>query len=155
MNKTSNLGHLVDQGSVAILNVGDGDTKLSFDPRNPAERIRAARIVRDMLRRGYALLVEVEIDGKKTYQRATDFREDVCEYVIADLDPLAAADADVKEETHVITHTEPGTAAGAGSPTASTQQQEDPRRSGRRKIVQRSVPAEQARAVVVAPVAGG
>ncbi|MEO8391171.1 hypothetical protein [Polaromonas sp.] len=40
-----------DAGSVGILNVGDGDTKLSFDPKNPAERIRAARIVRDMIRR--------------------------------------------------------------------------------------------------------
>ena len=30
-------------GDVGILNVGAGDVKLSFDTRNPAERIRAAR----------------------------------------------------------------------------------------------------------------
>lgn len=47
-------------GSVGILNVGAGDTKLIFDKNSPADCIRAARIVKDMLRRGYALLVEVE-----------------------------------------------------------------------------------------------
>lgn len=46
-------------GQIGILNVGAGDTKISFDKNNPAERIRSARIVTDMLRRGYALLVEV------------------------------------------------------------------------------------------------
>lgn len=44
-------------GVVGILNVGCGDTKLSFDPTNQAECIRAARIVTDMIRRGYALMV--------------------------------------------------------------------------------------------------
>jgi hypothetical protein len=44
--------------TVGILNVGTGDTKLVFDKDDPAECIRAARIVADMLRRGYALLVE-------------------------------------------------------------------------------------------------
>jgi len=39
-------------GEVAILSVGEGDTKLTFDKNNPAETIRAARIVGDMLRRG-------------------------------------------------------------------------------------------------------
>lgn len=39
-------------GSVAILNVSAGDTKLTFDKSNPSETIRAARIVKDMLRRG-------------------------------------------------------------------------------------------------------
>lgn len=47
-------------GSVGILNVGTGDIRLAFDKNNPAECIRAARIVKDMLRRGFALLVEVE-----------------------------------------------------------------------------------------------
>ena len=81
-------------GTVGILNVGAGDTKLSFDPKNPAERIRAARIVRDMLRRGYALLVEV---APGEYQRATDFDEARCEYIIADFDPVTAAEADAAE----------------------------------------------------------
>ena len=133
-----------DPGSVAILNVGDGDTKLSFDPSNPAERIRAARIVRDMLRRGYALLIEVEVDGRKVFQRATDFKEDVCEYVIADFDPLQAAEADVKEAHDQQNESSP--APGKATPGGA------PKRGRPRKV---SVPAETARAVVVAPVAGG
>lgn len=132
-----------DAGSVGILNVGDGDTKLSFDPNNPAERIRAARIVRDMLRRGYALLVEVEANGKKSFARATDFREDVCEYVIADFDPITAAQADAEETDH-DDETQQGAAAPAGTPA--------PRGRGRpRKVIK----AESTRAVVVAPIAGG
>ena len=47
-------------GTVQILNVAAGDIELRFDPANMGERIRASRIVTDMLRRGYALLVETE-----------------------------------------------------------------------------------------------
>src|ERR1700677_2068082 len=75
---------------VAVLNVGAGDVKLTFDKSNPAERIRAARICKDMLRRGYSLLIEVERDGKKLFERALDFDETKCEYIIADFDPVAA-----------------------------------------------------------------
>lgn len=137
-----------DAGTVGILNVGDGDTKLSFDPNNPAERIRAARIVRDMLRRGYALLVEVDVGGEKRFMRATDFREDVCEYVIADLDPIAAAAADAEEPSHdQQDQAQQGAAPTAGAETA-------PRRRGRPPS-KRAIPAESTRAVVVARVAGG
>jgi len=85
------------QGQVGILNVGTGDTKLSFDKNNPAERIRAARIVTDMIRRGYALLVEVERNGEKAFQRVEKFDEDKCEYIIADFDPVTAAEQDAAE----------------------------------------------------------
>ena len=71
-------------GTVSILSVGTGDTKLTFDKTNPAETIRAARIVKDMLRRGYALMVEWEEGGAKKYRRATGFDETVNEYIIAD-----------------------------------------------------------------------
>lgn len=133
-------------GTVGILNVGDGDTKLSFDPKNPAERIRAARIVRDMLRRGYALLVEV---APGEFQRATEFREDVCEYVIADFDSETAAAADAQEEQqhgHESEEAREGTAAPAATAAA-------PRRG--RKPVTRAIPAASTRAVAVAPSAGG
>lgn len=72
-------------GQLGILNVGDGDTKLSFDKNNPAERERAKRIVQDMLRRGYAILVEVgkADDGEPIYRRAKDFDPETCEYIIA------------------------------------------------------------------------
>jgi hypothetical protein len=87
-------------GTVSILSCGEGHTKLSFDPDDEAERIRATRIVKDMLRRGYSLLVQVPgAEGAKpTYQRVYDFKEDTCEYIIADLDPTIAAVADQQEQ---------------------------------------------------------
>lgn len=68
---------------LGVLNVGAGDTKLSFDKDNLPERERAARIVTDMLKRGYAILVQVgEKGGKPLYQRAEGFDPDTCEYLI-------------------------------------------------------------------------
>lgn len=135
-------------GQVGILNTGEGDTKLSFDPSKPAERIRAARIVKDMIRRGYALLVEREVDGVKGFVRATDFDETACEYIIADFDPITAAEADAREENAngEQDQTQPGATPPTGSPAA-------PRPRGRpRKVV---VPAESTRAVAVARISGG
>lgn len=140
---------LANPGVMHVLNVGDGDTKLSFDPKNPAERIRAARIVRDMLRRGYALLIEVDRDGEKRLERALEFREDVCEYVIADFDPVAAADADAEEEHHAQKQGQVGAgSAPAGDPPPQ------PKRRGR-PPGRVAVKAERTRAVAVAPTAGG
>lgn len=86
-------------GSIGILNVGAGDMKLTFDRSNPAECIRAARIVKDMLRRGYALLIETgrDDDGRPAYSRVRDFDERACEYIIADFDPPCATDDDTEE----------------------------------------------------------
>lgn len=134
-------------GTVGILNVGAGDTKLSFDPANPAERIRAARMVRDMLRRGYALLVEVERDGVKKFERALDFDEAVCEYVIADFDPMVARAADQDDEhDHQPAQVESSTATGTPAPAA-------PSKRGRPANLK--VPAESTRAVAVARISGG
>jgi hypothetical protein len=137
-------------GTVGILNVGAGDTKLSFDPSNPAERIRAARIVKDMIRRGYALLIEIEVNGIKKFTRALDFNEDVCEYVIADFDPLLARQSDNIEDN--ISAKEPAEAqadAAQGSAAADA-----PKRRGR-PPGKRAVKAEGVRAVAVARSAGG
>lgn len=71
----------------SILNVGEGDLTFSFDKSNPAERVRAARIVRHMLRSGYALMIDVKGDG--VLQRALDFDENTCEYIIADFDDIS------------------------------------------------------------------
>lgn len=73
-------------GEVAILNVGYGDTKLSFDKSNPAECARARRIVGDMLKRGYAILVAVGKDkksGEPLYRRAHGFDAETDEYIVA------------------------------------------------------------------------
>jgi len=69
--------------NIGILNVGCGDIKISFDPKNTAECIRAARIVKDMMKRGYVLLVEV---SKGKYQRVLEFDDKKYEYIIADFE---------------------------------------------------------------------
>jgi len=132
-------------GTVGILNVGAGDVKLVFDNSNPAECIRAARIVTDMLRRGYALLVEVEVDGVKKFRRALDFNAATCEYIIADFDPVEAGRADRKEgeREKETAKTAPSDPAGAATPARGR----EPRRRG--------VPASSTRAVAIARSAGG
>lgn len=113
-------------GELGILNVGAGDTKLSFDPANPAECERAAAVVMDMLRRGYAILVQVgERDGKPLYIRAESFDPATCEYLIVGPDT---------EPEAVISQ-------------AAT---ETKRRRGRRRIH-----ANRTHGVAVAPISGG
>ena len=132
-------------GTLSILNVGAGDTKLSFDKSNPAECIRAGRIVTDMLRRGYALLVEVERDGAKAYERVQAFDPETSEYIIADFDPLVATPAPTTESSNDGSETQAPeeSAAPAAEPTK--------RKRGR----PRRIPAEGASAVAVARSAGG
>lgn len=132
-------------GTVAILNVSTGDTKLSFDKNNPAERIRAARIVTDMIRRGYALLVEVERNGVKGYQRVERFDEEACEYIIADFDPLAAQQAD-QEESEASNEEQAQTAEQAAPAAAPIRRGRPPKKA---------IPAESAKAVAVPRRAGG
>ena len=126
-------------GSVGILNVGAGDTKLVFDPDNPQDCIRAARIVADMLRRGYALLVDTGRkgkDGKPIFKRAKAFDEKTYEYIIADFDGAAAEKADSDEQA---AKTRDGAPAKQSAPT---------RREKR-------IPASGVSAVAVARTAGG
>jgi hypothetical protein len=62
-------------GSIGILNVGAGDTKLVFDKSNPAETAKSAAIV---------LLIEVGNNEKgPIYQRAHDFDAETAEYIVA------------------------------------------------------------------------
>lgn len=136
-------------GEIGILSVGAGDTKLSFDKTNPAECIRAARIVRDMLRRGYALLIATghTEDGKPSYQRALDFDDKTYEYIIADFDPMIAAKAD---ETEV-----PNEQAieGQADPAGEAATPPGPKRRGRPPS--KRVAASSTRAVAVARTSGG
>ena len=115
-------------GEIGILNVGAGDTKLSFDPKKPAERERAAKVVEDMLKRGYAILVQVGTrKGKPLYQRAEAFDPKTCEYIIVG----APEDAEIEDP--------------APSKPA-------PRPRGRPR---KRLPAETTRATAVARSAGG
>lgn len=125
-------------GEMGILNVGAGDTKIVFDPANPQDMIRAARIVKDMLRRGYALLVLVQADPP-TYRRATDFDEATCEYIIADFDPIIAKEHDNEEATQQQ----------EAEAVSADQPQTKPGTKNRR------IPAASTKSVAVARTAGG
>lgn len=151
-------------GDIAILNVGAGDNKLVFDPSDAAGMIRAARIVKDMLRRGYALLVETGKgdDGKPVYQRATDFDEKTCEYIIADFDPVAAEKADEEEarrdEQSGQTTGEESAGATAGATGEPERLSPAPRAMGARrgpKPGSRRLAAVGTNSVAVARTAGG
>lgn len=123
--------------SLSVLNVGAGDTKLSFDKDKPAERERAARIVTEMLRMGYAILVQVgEKDGRPLFQSASAFDPDTCEYIVAGLP---------EEEEREIAAQIRGDEAVVPAPTPAPKQ-----RAARRRL-----PAAKTRAVAVARSAGG
>lgn len=139
-------------GTVSILNVGHGDTKLTFDKDNAAECIRAARIVKDMLRRGYALLVEVEQpDGTKKFQRAYDFIEGTCEYIIADMNVYVPSE---QEATPDDNSSDDGIATELAASAASEAAATRPQPRGR-KVRTKRVGASGTRAVAVARSAGG
>lgn len=71
-------------GTVGILNVGAGDTKLVFDNSDPDEVAKSSAIVKDMIRRGFVLLIEVGRNEKgPIYQRAHDFDAETAEYIVA------------------------------------------------------------------------
>lgn len=82
-------------GSLSALNVAGGDVKITFDKDNLPDQIRAARIIKDMLARGYALIIEV--DG--AYQRVKEFDEKHNEYIIADFESTKPEIADAEIET--------------------------------------------------------
>ena len=142
-------------GTISILNVGDGDLKVTFDKSNPAETIRARRIVKDMLRRGYALLVEVERNGEKAFERALDFDEKTDSYIVADFDPEIALNADRQDAYETELHRK-DPSHGEGQPIqAGIQDVQEEVSKGRGKRKTKSVPASGTRAVGVARSAGG
>ena len=78
-------------GYLEILNVGAGDMKITFDKEDPAELIRAKRIIQDMLRRGFALLVK----QGDAWTRVERFDAATGEYLIADYAPEEAVQTPV------------------------------------------------------------
>jgi hypothetical protein len=74
-------------GQLEVLSVGQGHIRIKFDKDDAVEFQRARRIIADMLKRGYVLLVEH--DGK--LQRVRRFDETTDEYIVAD-GPLNATD---------------------------------------------------------------
>lgn len=134
----------VDMGSLSCLNVSGGDITITFDTKNVAEAIRAKRIITDILRRGYALMVKTE-DG--SFTRAYDFDAEKGEYIIADFDESYTHEQKEEKQDEQIEETpekEPNTWIKKG------QEQPKPRK-GRRK----RVGMEKSEVVAVAPSAGG
>lgn len=121
-------------GELAILNVSAGDTKLTFDPKKPEETKRACAVVTDMLRRGFAVMVEVgSNDRGPLYQRVKEFDAETAEYIIVGVPD------DQQEPTH------------------GKEQQASPaprRRKGKASTTVR-LPASRTKAVAVAPTSGG
>lgn len=154
-------------GTINILNVGEGDIKLSWNSADASERIRMGRIIKDMLRRGYALLVEVERDGVTAWERAYDFNEAAGAYIIADFDPVATAgprEVITEPEAHYVAE-EPAalrrTTAPNGAATDDPDDGDDgdtapaaPKR-GRGRPAHQELPAGGVRAVAVGRSAGG
>lgn len=120
-------------GQVSILNVSDGDTKLTFDNKDPVEVSRASRIVKNMLRQGYVLFVDPK--GGDNYERALDFDERTNEYIIADFDPEGGDD-------------------GQEEPKGQAEKAAKPARKKAGKKTKR-VPAQKAKGVAVGRTAGG
>ncbi len=121
-------------GTVGILNVGAGDTKLVIDNTKPDELARSAAIVLDMIRRGFVLLIEVGHDDKgPIYRRAHDFDESTAEYIIAGSAP---------DQEAIANEQEPAGEAGRGRPRKTA--------TGPRRVA-----AATTNAVAVARTAGG
>lgn len=127
-------------GALSILNVFEGDVEITFDKTDPAEVIRASRIIKDCIRRGYALLIEV--DG--AYQRAIDFDEKVGEYIIADFDPSCRPKTEGENEENERESSE-----------EEAETETPPKIRSQRGRPRRSVAMESTKAVAVAPSAGG
>jgi len=146
-------------GSCSILNVVGGDVKVTFDKDNPAETIRAARIVKDLLRRGYALLVEVERDGEKKFERALDFNEQTAEYIIADYDPQTVLHETQRPVGPALKpqqqeRDEEDGESSAPEESGADSTEEAPQKKGRGRP-RKAIPAATTRSYAVARSAGG
>jgi len=132
-------------GQIGILNVGAGDTKLIFDKDRPEDCARAAKTISDMIKRGYAILIEAGKDakGEMLYQRATGFREGTCEYIIAG-DPV-----DLNQEEQ---NEQPGSSASSGKTGTQDRKARGPRST---RGAPRIIHASAVSGIAVGRIAGG
>ena len=127
-------------GTIGILNVGAGDTKITFDKANPKDCAKAGKIVQEMLQAGYAILVQVGTsDDEPIYQRAKAFDVSQGEYIIPNFDPITGKQHDDQ--------------AAAAAPAGTSAKAAKPRRG--RKAKNLRLKATETRAVAVARSAGG
>jgi hypothetical protein len=67
-------------GELSVLNCTAGDIRIKFDKENPVDTERAKRMIQDMLRRGYILVVEAK--GKTVIAKEFDAKHG--EYIVAE-----------------------------------------------------------------------
>jgi len=103
---------LIEEGALCILNITQGDMKISFDKDKPEEVEHARKVIDDMLKRGYTILVQ----WGSGWRRAKTFIP--------------------SRDTYVI---------------ETSEKKED----GTTEVKKEEVPARKARAMAVAPTAGG
>jgi hypothetical protein len=78
-------------GRLSVLNVGAGDIEVRFNKHQPDEVVRAIKMLKDMQKRGYAILVKQD-DG--SYVRAIEIDAEHQCYVISDGPPPVEAVVD-------------------------------------------------------------
>lgn len=68
---------------IRVLNVGEGDLKLTFDPNNKEDQKRAKSTIEALLKQGFAIMVEVGKDEKgPLYRRVTGYDPDTATYIV-------------------------------------------------------------------------
>lgn len=164
-------------GELSVLNVGAGDIVVTFNRNDAGETAKALRMLRDMQRQGYAILVQLE-DGE--YTRVVDVDATRGRYIIQlpegeaelagpDAEPVGAA----VETCHVIGHAEDGaelvcmrprfpvhagqheTASGLKFSVRRGAKRLKPEGRGRKRTDRVAKPIRTSRAVGVARSAGG
>lgn len=85
--------------SIRVLNVGEGDLNIKFDKTNAQERANAKKIVTDLLRQGFAIMVQAG-EGEKgpLFRRVKAFDADTNEYIVMGT-PSDISDAAPETET--------------------------------------------------------
>lgn len=69
--------------NLRVLSVGHGDLTLKFDSSNPDEKKRAESVINDLIRKGYAIMVETGRNEKgPLFQRVSSFDPETSEYLV-------------------------------------------------------------------------
>lgn len=97
----------METGALDILNCGAGHIAMKFDKDNPEEVVKARKMITDMMRRGYLILV-TEADGSTRRVKRFDPTRD--EYIIEEMEP--ATPKPIKRTRRLPVHTTKATAVG-------------------------------------------
>jgi hypothetical protein len=126
-------------GSLCILNAGAGDIELKWNQHDDAERSKAVRLLTEMQRRGYAILVR---EGDGSYSRAIEIDATRGVYILQA--PALPAGEVVDAEVVHPKALPPATGVDDG-----------PALPGKRRRSRREVPIGNAHAVGIGRSAGG